>query len=61
MMASFGVGGVGTAGDQRTGVAHTLAGRAVTPAMKPTIGFFMLALHHWAASGFIRDRRFRRS
>jgi len=23
---------------------------AVTPAMKPTIGFFMLALHHCAAS-----------
>jgi hypothetical protein len=31
----LGIGGVGAAGDQRAGMAHALAGGAVTPAMKP--------------------------
>jgi hypothetical protein len=54
----LGIGRVGTAGDQRTGVAHALAGGAVTPAMKPTTGFFMLALHHMGGFGFVRTTDF---
>ena len=43
-------GGAGAAGDDRAGVAHALAGGAVCPAMKPTIGLVTFALMNAAAS-----------
>ena len=49
MMASL-ASAVSAAGDQAPAWPMRLPGRGVTPAMKPTIGFSMLALHHWAAA-----------
>ena len=49
MMASL-ASAVSAPRNQRTAWPMRLPGGAVTPAMKPTMGFFMLVLHHRAAS-----------
>jgi hypothetical protein len=55
----LGIGRVGAAGDQRTGVAHALAGRgAVTPAMKPTTGLLHVGLAPAGGFGFVRAADF---
>ena len=58
MMASLASGSVGAAGDQRTSVAHALAGRAVTPAMKPTTRLLHVGLAPLSSFGFVGARRF---